>query len=205
VDGETFEPTLYEARKGFGFANVINPVHSWDYRFELSGKKPVDLYSNPFIQGIVDSLTCTEGTDIPDLTFTVDGPALTLSRVFLKRQTKYPALSARLRQGVAMELVITETYDLFLAEHPETPKLYKAFALSKQEMKDALRLYWTVSLVPTAVNTILKENRDLSVGECVGWTTDNVLKTRADGPGCVLSMMDVLTKVVGKIDGVGSG
>jgi hypothetical protein len=205
VDGETFKPTLYEAKKDFGFANVINPVHSWDYRFELSGKKSVDLDTNPFIQGIVDSLTCTEGTDIPELTFTVDGPALTLSRVFLKRQTKYPVISARLQKGVPMELVTTETYDLFLAEHPETSKLYKAFALSKQEMKNALRLYWTVSLVPTTVNAILEENQDLGVGECVDWTTNDVLKTRADGTGCVLSMMDILTGVVGKIDGVGAG
>jgi hypothetical protein len=196
VDGETFKPTLYGAKKTFGAVNMANPLHSWDYRIELVGLKPLDLNSHPFIKVIFNSLACVHG---PDLTFTVEGPLLFVKRVLLKCETRYTVYLEKLRQGVPMELVTTEVQELQMSKSVEMNGKYRAIALPKNVMLRDAKLHWVCSVIPTHTSTLLQQNAQLEVGETTDWSTDEVL-----GRNMLPGLISVLNLIIRKIDYVGS-
>jgi hypothetical protein len=196
IDGETFKPALYANKKTFAAVNMANPVHSWDYRIELVGKKPLDLKSYPFVKAIHDSLTVGHG---PDLTFIVEGPALFVKRVLLKCETRHTVYLETLRMGAPMELVMAEVQELEMRKSNEAVGKYRAFALPRSILESQARLHWVASVVPTHANALLKQNTQLEVGETTQWTTDEIL-----GTNLLPGLQGVMNMIVAKIDYVGS-
>jgi hypothetical protein len=196
IDGETFKPALYANKKTFGAVNMANPVHSWDYRIELVGKKPLDLKSYQFIKTIYDSLAVGHG---PDLTFTVEGPALFVKRVLLKCETRHTVYLDALRMGAPMELVMAEVQELEMRKSNEAVGKYRAFALPRSILETQGKLHWVASVIPTRANALLKQNANLEVGETTKWTVDDIL-----GSDLLAAMQGVMNMIVSKIDYVGS-
>ncbi|KAI5849009.1 hypothetical protein BZA05DRAFT_339266 [Tricharina praecox] len=206
VDGETFQATLYGDKKNFGAVNMANPLHSWDYRVELVGRKLMDINCDPFIKHIYDSIACTTTDGLPEVNFVVDGPSLVIKRVLLKCETRHSVYLERHRRGVPMELVITEVQEThMLSKTVGADKKYRACVLQKNKMRQNARLYYTCSIVPTEANALLKQNLDLDVGGMSDWSCEEVLRLEGKAGGLLLpSLLSVLNQVVAKLDDVGS-
>lgn len=203
IDGETFEPKLYGEKRMFGTVNVANPLRLWDYSIDLTGSKPFELDSHPFIKAIYDSLSCAVRAELPVLEFTVDGPSLSVERVLLKLETRHNVYLERLHPNVPLELVMTEVQNLLLKCNPNVRTQFRAVALPKPDMRVQGRLHWTCSILPIDTNALLQENVKLEVGEISNWTPGEALKLGGEG-GVSPSIVDVLNQIIPKIDNVGS-
>ena len=205
VDGETFQATLYGDKKNFGAVNIANPLHSWDYRVELVGKKPMDINSDQFIKHVYDSISSTVSGGLPEISFSIDGPSLVVKRVLLKCETRHSVYLERYRRGVPMELVCTEVQETQLSCRSDTDKRYKACILTKNKMRQNAKLHYTCSIIPSDANALMKANLNLDVGEMADWSSEQVLRLEGQGGGLLLpSLMSVLNQVVQKLDDVGS-
>lgn len=196
IDGETFEPILYASKKTFGAVNMSNPVHAWDYRIDLVGKKRLDLKSYPYIKSIYDGLSCAEG---PELTFPVIGPALLVKRVILTCETRYTVYLDTLRLGVPMELVMAEVQELQICKSHGELGTYRAVSLPKNVMLRQSKLHWVCSIVPTQTNALLQKNTEMEVGEIAEWSADSILE-----PNLLAGLQSVMNMVIAKMDYVGS-
>lgn len=203
VDGETFEPTLYGERRRFSTVNMANPLRLWDYSISLTGEKPFKLSSHPFIKEIYDSLSCSGGTELPVLGFTVDGPSLSVDRVLLKRETRHNVYLESLRQNVPLELVMTEVQELLIKRNPAVRTQYRAVAQPKPDMRRQGRIHWTCSIVPIDTNSLLQQNAKLEVGEIANWTPEGALGLEGKPGGVLPSIVKVLNQIIPKIDNVG--
>ncbi|KAF8247205.1 hypothetical protein K440DRAFT_661566 [Wilcoxina mikolae CBS 423.85] len=205
VDGETFIPTLYGEQKCFGAVNMANPLRSWDFRVDLIGKTRLDINNDLCVWAIYNSIACSGGKGPPDLTFVIDEPSVSVRRILLKCETKYTVYLERLRNGVPMQLVMTEVQELHISKNKKIDKMYRAFAKAKNDMRREARLHWTCSVIPIEANSLLQQNEKLELGEDADWTVEEVLRLQEHADGMLLSCItNILNQIVSRIDDIGS-
>jgi hypothetical protein len=199
IDGETWKATLFGEGRTFVSVNMSNPLRTWDYRVDLTGKKPMNLDNNPSIKAIYNSIISAGGKNA-DIIFAIEAPALEVSKILLKCETKHVVY---IDCGVPMELVTTEVQNLMISESKDMDNIFRAKALSKAEMKMEGRYYWTASIIPTETNETLKKNSELEIGVLADWTAADILRLYEDNGMLLPSIMNVMNQIVPKIDDVG--
>ncbi|KAI5821143.1 hypothetical protein BZA77DRAFT_298788 [Pyronema omphalodes] len=199
INGETWEATLYGEGRTFVSINMSNPLRTWDYRVDFTGKKRMNLENNPSIKAIYNSIISAGGKNA-DIIFAIEAPALEVSKITLKCETKH---LVHIDCGVPMELVTTEVQNLMISESKDMDNIFRAKALSKAEMKREGRYYWTASIIPTQANETLKKNSKLEIGALADWTAADVLRLYEESGMLMPSIMNVMNQIVSKVDNVG--
>ncbi|KAH0545051.1 hypothetical protein FGG08_000822 [Glutinoglossum americanum] len=115
-------------------------------------------------------------------------------RVMLRRETRYVTHPKELK----IALCITEMQRLRLSESTVSPGVYNALADTHAEMVSNNRLWYGVSLISQEIETLVKENLDIEVGEEPSWSPEEIVDS-----GIIERLESVSNKVIRVIDNVG--
>ncbi|KAI9374383.1 hypothetical protein BJX61DRAFT_540831 [Aspergillus egyptiacus] len=214
-----------------GAVNLHFPDRIWDARAVVGAAAEYRLGANPEFEDtakyLVDHLWIPPRKKVQIFTRLPEGNKVEIEKVFLKRWTRHrhlPAVKTPKSQaggeGQDIFLQVTELQDLFMGYDKS---FRRARYTETNEMRRRGRTWYEVSLVSPAIETILKANSSLEVGERTDdWRAADLFGDAAAslaeqssekptssvaaaiGAGGIAHLFRLARTVVEKLDGIGS-
>ncbi|KZF23802.1 hypothetical protein L228DRAFT_282485 [Xylona heveae TC161] len=171
------------------------PKRSWDTRLALTGTDFVtdaEVSEGP-IKSIVKNINIPPGRTCLDLVTQINGKALRIQSVMLRRQANYAS-----RQFPHVMLNVTEVQDLCIQVNKDDKDMVRACAMPQEQMVNDDRLWYEVAVTSSRADEVFRENLNIPPGDMVKWSpSEFVDKDIFD------SLIRVASDVVQRIDSVG--
>ncbi|KAL6230405.1 hypothetical protein BDW75DRAFT_248736 [Aspergillus navahoensis] len=222
--------SIQHPKSSLGAVNIHFPQRIWDARTIVESAIQYRPGSRPDLEDLgrylVDHLWVLANNDICIYTLLPKANKTTIEKVVMKRWTRHRYLrpGEGMRDGTQdIFLQVTEVQDLFLGSKlsPENHHV-RARYTNPEEMRQRGKTWYELSLVSPMIETILRTNAALEVGERTEeWrsadlfgdaefytgqqpTTHKSSVAAAIGAGSVAQMLQMAKALIEKMDGVGA-
>lgn len=234
IINEDGEYTIEMPPTEIGAVNLHFPKHIWDACVKVNGTNEYASGANPALEAdvkyLVDSAWVPAGSSRPQIYVRIPKEnKFVVEKAFMKRWTRHRCTEHSKSRttdnggGEGLFLQITEVHNLVTATSPVDPQAMRARSLHASEMGKECRLWYEVSLVSSAIDTLLDSNKNLEVGERTeDWRVNDLLGrygillsspsqvpptlspvAEAIGTAGIGDLLDLTRKVVEKMDGIG--
>lgn len=183
-----------------GMVNLHYPGQVWDACAVLYGHLNHNFSEtlNKTAATFVSSLFIPPNQKNISITYRLpDTNEMTVKNLVMKRTSLH---SCNIPDKQDFQLQITEVQILYHQFHKNDKKLGQAFVKDYDKMISDGRIHYEVSLVHEGIRKLLEKNKDLELGELTNkWTEKEVLQEHT-----CRTMVDLVTLVVSKMDGIGA-
>ncbi|KAK6540996.1 hypothetical protein TWF694_008377 [Orbilia ellipsospora] len=202
IDANTFAFEVRSNEQRFGTVYWNCPTMTWDAEFRLVGSKILKSLDEP-VKKIIESLNTEEDPQYPTFTIDTTDLELEITSARCRRETRHMILDAELHHGHDFTLVVTENIELKHQEHPDFPGKIRFQAVHGEQSHRQNMTWYTFTLVADDIETAFWKNRTLKVTELTDTSAKEILEQKRDGMTTLQAMVDIMSKLVPKINNVG--
>ncbi|KAF3928186.1 hypothetical protein AA313_de0206061 [Arthrobotrys entomopaga] len=202
IDAKTFAYEVRSNEQRFGTVYWNCPTMTWDAEFRLIGWKFLKSLDDP-VKKIVESFNTEEDPHYPTFTIDVTDLELEITSARCRRETRHMVLDAEVHHGHDFTLVTTENIELKHQEHPDFPGKIRFQAVHGEQSHRQNMTWYTFTLVADEIESAFWKNRKLNVTEITNNSAKEILERKRDGMTTLQAMVEIMSKVLPKINNVG--